>query len=742
MSTEIEKAVMKNFTKALSGSVKTGMEKINEAIQVSTKFNSLQDVIDNMVSDCAKANSAENFMSEYCGIENQNVPSTNFPLRYVDPATGNITEETINSGWGVYLYDGKTYQDILPQEGAAVYPTDTTFVASGLTVTVPAESSLNDQEKLAVKGAYSWWLGDAVNLVEDTYNVDLNGKEIEFGFDSDTRIGESGAITKIVNNDHFVKTPKMDVFTDSSNWNFTDLAEDKLKVYGPYNIASILAHEMTHVAQFYFNMPVFNEIDNTPAYIYEGMSELTVGRFGVNRVNALAGNADSLNAVLNDFSERDDGLHYSAGFLFWHYLMKQTADSADAAGTDYTKDYSKLLFSGTEGADVGYAGYVNFGNGSNYSLGSGDDTLYIYGDNVSVDGGADNDRIDNHSANVTITGGNGADTVDMGGQWYNVLNYANGDGNDTVYNFHEHDQMNISGAAHSTTSSGDEVIVNVGDGQVVLKGANGKSLNIVNSYESTVTTPAAATDTVTSSTTETIQPATTDTVQPATVETVTPAREYAYTYNSGNMTISDYKAWENIKFNGTYSNWAVDGNDFIVNAAEGSLRVSDAKGKVIELYDGNNDLIMHALMQNAGDYFAGTVYDEEGNITDGTYYEKVVVIGAGDGDNTIAAGAGGSELWGNAGVNRLIGGEGEDTFIYNNGEGAGFIHADTEDTIKFSDVTFDQIRKIKFDADKTLFVFDNFNILNVTGQPENFIIGGQKYRADYNAKQLQEVHTN
>ncbi|MBQ9486181.1 MAG: hypothetical protein IJU91_00040 [Selenomonadaceae bacterium] len=414
--------------------------------------------------------------------------------------------------------------------------------------------------------------------------------------------------------------------------------------------------------------------------------------------------------------------------------MKQTADSADAASTDYSTNHSKLNFSGTEGADVGYAGYVNFGDGSNYALGSGDDTLYVYGDNVSVDGGADNDRIENHSANVTITGGTGADTIDMGDKWNNVFNYANGDGNDTVYNFHENDQMNISGAAHSTTASGTDVIVSVGDGQVVLNGANGKTLNIVNSYQSTVTTPAAATDTIT--------PATTDTITPATVETVTPAREYAYTYNSGNMTISDYQSWENIKFNGTYSDWAVDGNDFIVNAAEGSLRVSDARRKMIELYDGNNDLMMHAVMQNAGDYFVGTVYDEEGNITDGTYYEKVVVIGASDGNNTISAGAGGSELWGNGGVNLLIGGDGEDTFIYNSGEGAGFIEAGTEDTIKFSDVTFDQIRKIKFDADRTLFVFDNFNILNVTGQPENFIIGGQKYRADYNAKQLQEVHTN
>ncbi len=38
LSTEIEQAVMKNFTKALSGSVKTGTAKIDEAIQVSTSL--------------------------------------------------------------------------------------------------------------------------------------------------------------------------------------------------------------------------------------------------------------------------------------------------------------------------------------------------------------------------------------------------------------------------------------------------------------------------------------------------------------------------------------------------------------------------------------------------------------------------------------------------------------------------------------------------------------------------------
>ena len=117
---------MKNFTKALSGSVKTGTSRIDEAIKVSTKFDRLQEVIDNMVADCANAGDAETFMRDYCGITNQN-------------------DGTYNSLYGYYLYDGKTYQDLLPQNGDAVYPAATTFDANGLTVTISEESTLTDQ---------------------------------------------------------------------------------------------------------------------------------------------------------------------------------------------------------------------------------------------------------------------------------------------------------------------------------------------------------------------------------------------------------------------------------------------------------------------------------------------------------------------------------------------------------------------------------------------------------------------
>lgn len=171
MSTVSEQQVMKNFTKALSGSVLTGMDKVNEAIKVSTKFNSLQEVIDNMVSDCAKAGGdAEKFLKDYCGIENEN-------------------NGTYDSRYGFDL-DGKTYNELFPQNGNAKYPYEPNFDFNGLTVTVPTtdplseDAPLTDKEKLVIEGAYSWWLEDAVKLVEDTYKIDFNGQKINFSFEN------------------------------------------------------------------------------------------------------------------------------------------------------------------------------------------------------------------------------------------------------------------------------------------------------------------------------------------------------------------------------------------------------------------------------------------------------------------------------------------------------------------------------------------------------------------------------
>lgn len=746
-----EQDVMKNFTKCLSGSVLTGIAKIDEAVKKGTKFNSLQDVVDNMVADCRNAGSAEVFLRDYCGITNQNVPKEKFPLTYIDPETGDTLTyidsegDTVgsrfSSSWGVYLYpkeDGNlpAYQDLLPQNGGIKVADETTFERHGLNVNLPNFEFLTNDEKLALNGVYSWWIEDSVKLVEDTYNVDFNGQSIDIGFDNRD---DAGATTNLLDNGNILDRPEV-VFHKQAR-NYTDLAEyaipkygadniasKAVKVYGPYGITSVLAHEITHVAQFYFNLPVFNRIDNSPPYVYEGMADLTVGRFTSDNITELAGNADLLATYLNIENPSTEGSkHYEAGFMFWHYLMKQTADSSDEA-----TDYSKPEFVGTDGADTGHAGYVKFGNGSNYSLGGGDDTLNIHGDNISADGGSDNDYINNYGANVTITGGTGNDTIDMGEQWNNVFTYKAGDGNDTLYNFHEHDELKISGASHSTISSDNDVIVNVGDGQILLKNANGKNLKISNDTPAPVTPDPVTPDFIIpkENVVRIVASTGSDEVISGNDEQV---NEFVYT--SGNVVINNYNSWENIYVSATPTGWNMDGNDFILNTNGGSLRVTEARDKMIEFKDFNENILTHVCVHKDGATFDGSAFRE-----------PIIAIGADKERSVLISGDGGSNLWGGNGRTSnddLIGGDGLDIFKYNphNGNDA-IIGAESQDIVDLSGITMDDIRGIKFREFDPLLVFDDFGCLSIFGNPETFIIGnGEVYKADYENRTLTKAES-
>lgn len=55
------------------------------------------------------------------------------------------------------------------------------------------------------------------------------------------------------------------------------------------------------------------------------------------------------------------------------------------------------------------------------------------------------------------------------------------------------------------------------------------------------------------------------------------AGQDAFVYKVNNDTINNYQSGEFINFAASYTGWAVEGNDFILNAAEGSLRITDAK---------------------------------------------------------------------------------------------------------------------------------------------------------------------
>ncbi len=115
--------------------------------------------------------------------------------------------------------------------------------------------------------------------------------------------------------------------------------------------------------------------------------------------------------------------------------------------------------------------------------GAGNDLLLNAGESSTVLGGAGNDNIQNVGANSKLDGGSGNDSIWNHGD--NVLfTYNAGDGNDIIINsgFKDNSMLSISGGVHATTTkSGNDIIVTVGNGKITLQGA--ATLSTVNIVE-------------------------------------------------------------------------------------------------------------------------------------------------------------------------------------------------------------------------------------------------------------------
>ena len=115
---------------------------------------------------------------------------------------------------------------------------------------------------------------------------------------------------------------------------------------------------------------------------------------------------------------------------------------------------------------------------------SGNDSIFNgFGSNVTIFGGTGNDTIENYGGNsATITGGKGKDLISLGSYAYNdVVQYASGDGNDTIFGFNSDDILYITKGSYKTSVSGNDVIVKIGSSSVTLKYAASKEISIKNS---------------------------------------------------------------------------------------------------------------------------------------------------------------------------------------------------------------------------------------------------------------------
>ena len=149
---------------------------------------------------------------------------------------------------------------------------------------------------------------------------------------------------------------------------------------------------------------------------------------------------------------------------------------------------------GGDGSDsifnYGYMNYVDGGAGSDYiynryyratlSGGEGNDVIYSFHTynslGNSINGGAGNDSIYARGNYNTLRGSTGNDTI-LGTGSYRQYRYADGDGNDLIYNFDSTDTIRITNnSSYRTLTSGSDFIVSVGSGAITLKGVSNANI--------------------------------------------------------------------------------------------------------------------------------------------------------------------------------------------------------------------------------------------------------------------------
>ena len=107
--------------------------------------------------------------------------------------------------------------------------------------------------------------------------------------------------------------------------------------------------------------------------------------------------------------------------------------------------------------------------------GDGDDVIDAVGHNVTIDAGAGNDKIRTYrnAYDITIKAGKGDDSITLSGpvdeDHTNVVQYADGDGNDTIADLTATDTLQItSGSISGASLVGNNVEISVGSGIITL----------------------------------------------------------------------------------------------------------------------------------------------------------------------------------------------------------------------------------------------------------------------------------
>ncbi len=304
-----------------------------------------------------------------------------------------------------------------------------------------------------------------------------------------------------------------------------------------------IAHEFNHAVfaanvNFFAFLPMF--LKEGMAELIHGVDDSRLSSMRTLLTNSVNNNS---NAWLDDYMRTDvissrnaatlkgggGAYPYAAGYMFLRWLAKTAADNANApilssdkltarvelrtdgiyyiSGkssdittarlVDFSESYSGVSVGSASGntytLDTAIKQIVTYFNtqtswnisgvGSNVTIvaddsATGGDSITGSGSYAIIKSGAGNDTISLSGSRNSITAGAGNDVIYSSGS-ANFFSYTEGEGNDVIYNFSASDTLEVATKNYTPVVSGSDVVIQVGSGAVTLKGAAGKTLNIV-----------------------------------------------------------------------------------------------------------------------------------------------------------------------------------------------------------------------------------------------------------------------
>ena len=314
-----------------------------------------------------------------------------------------------------------------------------------------------------------------------------------------------------------------------------------------------------------------------------------------------------------------DGNDFISGYGY-HYSQINTGNGNDVIGDDDLHMYNSTITTG-DGEDVIF---LTFGRYNLINSGAENDEIYVYGYDCTLNGGTGNDTFDcntghlingesgNDSINIwyssqyastsTISGGIGDDRIsldDNGGE--NLIQYVEGDGNDTIFGIKYKDTIQIAASSYvtsKTSASSSDLIIIVSNGSILVKGGVDVAFNIetILSGGSTDTNTGGGNDTPPAD--EDTLPAGwkyANTAKTSITATLATASNIDLTedYGADVIKVDASKVTGGVKIFGNEHNNSIKGgkgNDTI-SGGSGDDTVSLGAGADIFIYAGGNDLI-------------------------------------------------------------------------------------------------------------------------------------------------------